>query len=53
MCVLIFSTTFSETCRILRRIELDMISHESSCEVPVIILNRQEFKKNAYIFDVS
>ena len=40
MCVLIFSTTLSETFLNLRRVQRDMITnvHRSSCKVPVIIV---------------
>jgi len=39
ICVLIFSTTFSEAFLILRRIEEDIINvYRSSCKVPIILI---------------
>ena len=58
MCVLIFSTTFSETFFILRRIQSDIITnvHRSACKVPIILSDFNEtgifstdFQKNAQI----
>jgi len=59
MCVLIFSTTLSETIFILRRNERDMINnvYRSSCKVPFILvrfwqhlnLSEQIFEKSSNI----
>jgi hypothetical protein len=44
MCVLIFSTTLSETFLILRRFQRDIVIyvHRSSCKIPVILIRFKE-----------